>query len=153
MRKHFITMIVAVAGAILISSTALAAGEAKNETPFTRLASKAETAPTGEAKNQLPFTRSETSSTAIPDVLERYAAAHAYGRGITTVPDVFERYAAAHPYGRGLGSTGASSVAQSEGHDRRNLAIGGAAAAGLVLIGMLGLDRSRRRAHAPTPVV
>ena len=36
---------------------------------------------------------------AVPDVLERYAAAHPYGT--SAVPDVLERYAAAHPYGAG----------------------------------------------------
>jgi hypothetical protein len=34
---------------------------------------------------------------ATPDVLERYAATHPYGR--TSLPDVFERYATTHPYG------------------------------------------------------
>lgn len=63
---------------------------------------------------------------ALPDVLERYAAAHPFGSGIgisqtaATVigrppdiadvaaslpaPDVFERYASAHPYGAGASS-------------------------------------------------
>jgi len=35
----------------------------------------------------------------VPDVFERYAAAHPYR---SSPPDVFERYAAAHPYGSGL---------------------------------------------------
>ena len=39
-------------------------------------------------------------NTAIPDVIERYAAAHPYGT--TSYPDWIERYAAAHPFGRGL---------------------------------------------------
>jgi hypothetical protein len=37
---------------------------------------------------------------AVPDAIERYAAAHPYGT--TSIPDVIERYAAAHPFGRGL---------------------------------------------------
>lgn len=42
---------------------------------------------------------------ALPDVLERYAAAHPFGSGIgISAPDVFERYAAAHPYGAGASS-------------------------------------------------
>jgi hypothetical protein len=39
-------------------------------------------------------------NTAIPDVIERYAAAHPYGT--TSYPDWIERYAAAHPFGSGL---------------------------------------------------
>jgi hypothetical protein len=36
---------------------------------------------------------------AVPDVVERYAAQHPFGRGVSPPPDVFERYAASHPYG------------------------------------------------------
>jgi hypothetical protein len=42
-----------------------------------------------------PQAHARTAAT--PDVFERYAAAHPYGRA--SVPDAFERYANAHPYG------------------------------------------------------
>jgi hypothetical protein len=35
-----------------------------------------------------------------PDVFERYAAQHPFGRGVSQPSDVFERYAASHPYGK-----------------------------------------------------
>ena len=40
----------------------------------------------------------------VPDVFERYAAAHPFGgvRDTRQVPDVVERYAAAHPFGQGV---------------------------------------------------
>jgi hypothetical protein len=37
---------------------------------------------------------------AVPDVFERYAAEHPFGRGVSQPSDVFERYAASHPYGK-----------------------------------------------------
>jgi hypothetical protein len=49
----------------------------------------------GTSKNSVPAASSR------PDVFERYAAEHPFGRGISQPPDVFERYAAAHPYGNG----------------------------------------------------
>jgi hypothetical protein len=45
----------------------------------------------GTSKNSPPA--------AVPDVVERYAAQHPFGRGVSPPPDVFERYAASHPYG------------------------------------------------------
>jgi hypothetical protein len=46
---------------------------------------------------------SAVRASAVPDVLERYAAAHPYGS--VAVPDVLERYAATHPYGADTLST------------------------------------------------
>ncbi|HZT44841.1 MAG TPA: hypothetical protein VFA24_01570 [Gaiellaceae bacterium] len=66
------------------------------------------------------------TSVVVPDVFERYAAAHPFGSGLSSlevavsrppdvqdaalgssvaIPDAIERYAAAHPYGTGLSSS------------------------------------------------
>ena len=45
---------------------------------------------------------SAVRASAVPDVLERYAAAHPYGSA--AVPDVLERYVASHPYGKEVSS-------------------------------------------------
>jgi len=121
MRKQLITLIVLLAGAMIVSTMARAAGETKNEAPFTRLVAQGDTGSRGEAKNELPFT---ATPGAIPDVFERYASAHPYGRGITT----------------------ATSNADGGGHWR--YAAGGSAIGGvLVLIGLVGLQTRRRRWH------
>jgi len=68
MRKQLITLIVLLAGAMIVSTMARAAGETKNEAPFTRLVAQGDTESRGEAKNELPFT---ATPGAIPDVFDR----------------------------------------------------------------------------------
>ena len=99
--KHLIVSTVALATTLLVAGTALAGGE---------------------PKNQAPFTAGAVETRSVPDVFERYVAAHPSGRVIARVesepknelpftrlasrfaaaPDTFERYAQAHPYGLGL---------------------------------------------------
>ena len=123
MRKQLITLIVVLAGAMVVSTMARAAGETKNEAPFTRLVAQSDTESRGEAKNELPFT-------ATPGA----------------IPDVFERYASAHPYGRGT----TIAVSNADGDTGWRYAVGGSAIGGvLVLIGLVGLQ-SRRRSHSVT---
>ena len=120
MRKQLITLIVLLAGAMVVSTMARAAGETKNEAPFTRLVSQGDTESRGEAKNELPFT---ATAGAIPDAFERYASAHPYGRGITTT------------------------TSNADGGVQWRYAVGGSAIGGvLVLIG-LGFQ-ARRRWHS-----
>ena len=123
MRKQLITLIVVLAGAMVVSTMARAAGETKNEAPFTRLVAQSGTESRGEAKNELPFT----------------ATAGA-------IPDVFERYASAHPYGR------ATTIAMSnaDGGVQWRYAVGGSAIGGvLVLIGFVGLQARRPSPGVP----
>ena len=88
---------------------------------------------------------------AIPDAVERYAAAHPYGSGLSAttestlvaVPDVLERYAAAHPYGSGIAST----LSQPNGFDWGDYAIGIGTGMGLILILAGGLAMGRQRRH------
>ena len=121
MRKQLITLIVVLAGAMVVSTMARAAGESKNEAPFTRLVAQGSTESRGEAKNELPFT-------ATPGA----------------IPDVFERYASAHPYGRGT----TIAVSNADGTTGWRYAVGGSAIGGvLVLIGLVGLQ-ARRRSHS-----
>jgi hypothetical protein len=120
MRNQLITLIVVLASAMVVSTMARAAGESKNQAPFTRQIAQAQTESRGEAKNELPFT---ASSSTVPDAFERYAAAHRYGRGIVIARSnedsgVQWRYV--------LGGSG----------------IGGV----LLLIGLVGLQ-TRRRSH------
>jgi hypothetical protein len=105
---------------MVVSSMARAAGETKNEAPFTRLVAQGDTESRGEAKNELPFT---ATAGAIPDAFERYASAHPYGRGITTT------------------------TSNADGGVQWRYAVGGSAIGGvLVLIG-LGFQ-ARRRWHS-----
>lgn len=121
MRKQLITLIVLLAGAMVVSTMARAAGETKNEAPFTRLVAQGDTESRGEAKNELPFT-------ATPGA----------------IPDVFERYASAHPYGRGIATTTSNADAGVWRY-----AVGGSAIGGVfVLIGLIGLQTRRRRWHS-----
>jgi hypothetical protein len=121
MRKQFITLIVVLAGAMVVSTMARAAGETKNEAPFTRLVAQGDTESRGEAKNELPFT---ATAGAIPDVFERYASAHPYGRGTTIA------------------------TSNTDGGVQWRYAVGGSAIGGvLVLIGLVGFQ-TRRRWHS-----
>lgn len=120
MRKQLITLIIVLAGAMVVSTMARAAGETKNEAPFTRLVAQGDTESRGEAKNELPFTANPGA-----------------------IPDVFERYASAHPYGRGT-----TAMSNADGGVRWRYAVGGSAIGGaLVLIGLVGLQ-TRRRWHS-----
>jgi hypothetical protein len=120
MRNQLITLIVVLAGAMVVSTMARAAGESKNQAPFTRQIAQAQTESRGEAKNELPFT---VSSTAVPDVFERYAASHPYGRGIVTARS------------------------SEDGGVQWRYVLGGSAFGGvLLLIGLAGLQ-TRRRSH------
>ena len=120
MRKQLIILIVVLAGAMIVSTMARAAGESKNEAPFTRLVAQSGTESRGEVKNELPFTADPSA-----------------------IPDVFERYASAHPYGRGT----RIAVANAGGNSGWRYAVGGSAIGGvLLLIGLVGLQ-SRRRSH------
>ena len=122
MRKQFITLIVVLAGAMVVSTMARAAGETKNEAPFTRLVAQGDPQSQGEAKNELPFT--STLGAVVPDVFERYAAAHPYGRGITIA------------------------TSNTDGGVQWRYAVGGSAIGGvLILIGLVGLQ-TRRRWHS-----
>ena len=88
---------------------------------------------------------------AIPDVVERYAATHPYGSGLSAttdsrlvaVPDVLERYAAAHPYGNGIAST----LSRPNGFDWGDYAIGIGTGMGLILFLAGGLAMGRQRRH------
>ena len=159
MRNQLITLIVVLASAMVVSTMARAAGETKNQAPFTRLVVQAQSESRGEAKNELPFT---LTSGAVPDVFERYASAHPYGAQEqaapsgeaknelpftatrVVIPDVFERYASTHPYGRG--TTIARSTA--DGGVQWRYVLGGSAIGGvLLLIGLVGLQ-ARRRSHS-----
>jgi hypothetical protein len=88
---------------------------------------------------------------AIPDAVERYAAAHPYGSGLSATidstlvaaPDVLERYAAAHPYGSGIGST----LSQPNGFHWGDYAIGIGTGMGLILLIAGGLAMGRQRRH------
>jgi len=145
MRKQLIIPIVVLAGAMVVSTMARAAGETKNQAPFTRPAAQAQIESRGEAKNDTPFTqlvgrehaersgeaKNDLPFTAIPGA----------------VPDVFERYASAHPYGRGT----TIAVSNADGVEWPYV-LGGSAIGGVVLlIGLVGLQ-SRRRSHS-VPVV
>lgn len=121
MRKQLITLIVVLAGAMVVSTMARAAGESKNQAPFTRQIVQGQTESRGEAKNELPFTASSGA-----------------------VPDVFERYASAHPYGRGTAIAGSN----ADGGVQWRYVLGGSAIGGvLLLIGLAGLQ-VRRRSHS-----
>ena len=92
---------------LIVQAQTESRGEAKNESPFVRssssvtrpvrhLAGQEQAIPRGEAKNELPFTATVVTVT-VPDVFERYASAHPYGRGIITKRsnaegDVLSRY-------------------------------------------------------------
>jgi hypothetical protein len=120
MRKQLITLIVVLASAMVVSTMARATGESKNQAPFTRQIVQAQTESRGEAKNELPFTASSGA-----------------------VPDVFERYASAHPYGRGITVSGSN----ADGGGQWRYVLGGAAIGGVLLIGLVGV-RTRRRSHS-----
>src|SRR5512146_973921 len=123
MRKQLITLIVVLASAMVVSTMARAAGETKNQAPFTRLVAQGQIESRGEAKNELPFT-------ATPGV----------------VPDVFERYASAHPYGRGT----TMAVSKTDGRVQWRYVLGGSAIGGvLLLIGIVGLQALRRSRSVP----
>ena len=124
MRKHFITLIVLVAAAMVVSTMARAAGESKNQAPFTRLQTQVQSESTGEAKNDVPFT---ATAGAVPDVFERYAAQHPYGRGITV-----------------------AATQNDDGGVQWRYVAGGASIGGLlVLIGLGGLQLRRRSQVGP----
>jgi hypothetical protein len=128
-RALFVTIVGALAAAFL-SSTALA-GEAKNDTPFTRIVSATPgLSLRGEPKNVVPFMLGAPRSRA--------------------VPDWFERYAAAHPYGRGVAAPVSVPVASSAGFHWREALLGAAAAtaACLLCVGLV-VGRMRRRNYAP----
>lgn len=123
MRKQLITLIVVLASAMVVSTMARAAGETKNEAPFTRLVAEAPIAGLGEAKNELPFTATSRD-----------------------VPDVFERYASAHPYGRGT----TVAVSNPDSGVQWRYVLGGSAIGGLLLlIGLVGLQTRRRPQSVP----
>jgi hypothetical protein len=120
MRNQLITLIVVLASAMVVSTMARAAGESKNQAPFTRQIAQAQTESRGEAKNEPPFTA-----------------------GSTAVPDVFERYATAHPYGRGI----VSARSNENGGVQWRYVLGGSGIGGvLLLVGLVGLQ-TRRRSH------
>jgi hypothetical protein len=56
-------------------------------------------APAGGTSKNSPPEAAQTRLFSGPDVVERYAAEHPFGLGVSQPPDVFERYAASHPYG------------------------------------------------------
>jgi len=157
-RRQFTVLIVSLAAALALATSALATGEPKNIAPFTRVTGSAQSAQrlAAEPKNVAPFNRAVTGSSVAPDWFERYAAAHPYGRGIgpvsastaTNVPDAFERYAAAHPYGQNLASPPLTSDAQAANFQWRDALIGAAATAGLLLLAaasvLLAVSRRRR---------
>lgn len=112
MRNQLITMIVVLASATVVSTMARAAGESKNQAPFTRQV-QVKPESRGEAKNQLPFTASSGSVTrlvrnpafalqeqAIPRGEAKNELPFTARRVKIDVSDVLERYASAHPYGR-----------------------------------------------------
>jgi hypothetical protein len=120
MRNQLITLIVVLASAMVVSTMARAAGESKNQAPFTRQIVQAQTESRGEAKNEPPFTA-----------------------GSTAVPDVFERYATAHPYGRGI----VIARSNEDSGVQWRYVLGGSGIGGvLLLIGLVGLQ-TRRRSH------
>jgi hypothetical protein len=121
MRKQLITLIVVLASATVASTMARAAGETKNQAPFTRALVQAQSESRGEAKNELPFTASRV---VIPDVFERYASAHRYGRGTIIVRS------------------------SADGFFQWRYVVGGSAIGGvLLLIGLVRLQ-TRRRSHS-----
>ena len=150
MKLGRVTVLIApVVGAMLLASTA-AAGESKNQAPFTKTITATGTV-AGESKKELPFTRVVIHVAAPPDLFERYAASHPYGSGLATavVPDSLERYAAAHPYGSGL----ATVVPTSSGFRWRDAAIGSAAtAAALALLLSVILLSLRHRGQIARPL-
>ena len=84
-RFHLASFLVALAGALMLASSATAAGEAKNVAPFThKVTPVAVASVAGEPKNQAPFTRTASRVPYVPDWFERYAAAHPYGQDLTT---------------------------------------------------------------------
>lgn len=89
MRKQLITLIIVLGSATVVSTMARAAGDTKNQAPFTRLMVQAQTESRGEAKNELPFTATRVTVT-VPDAFERYASAHPYGRGIAVARSIAE---------------------------------------------------------------
>jgi hypothetical protein len=144
MRKQLITLTIALIGSAVLSSAALAV-EPKDEVPFTRVvvATTHSSSAAGEAKNELPFVRNvDGKSVEIVGEPKNEAP-------FVQTPDAFERYAAIHAYGRGLTST-APATSSSDGSGWRD-AVGGSIAAGILLLGLAGLERSRRRSHLPTP--
>lgn len=122
---------VAVVSAAFVSSAAFAAGETKNQAPFTRIVTPAPSGSiAGEPKNMAPF----TIQVARPSV----------------VPDWFERYAAAHPYGRDL--VASAPLAPSGGFHWRDALLGAAAAtAGCLLLVGLGITITRHRSQVTHP--
>ena len=125
----------------------------------------------GEPKNQAPFTAGAAQSNSAPDWIERYAAAHPYGRNLNQpapsaiagepknelpftkpegrsipAPDSFERYAAAHPYGTDV-TASAGTRPPAGGFHWGDALIGAAATGSLVLLSAaaLGVSRARRR--------
>jgi hypothetical protein len=140
MRKQLITLIVVLAGAMAVSCVARAAGEAKDQSPFTTPATGVQSQIHGEAKNQTPFTalmgtQAESQGEAKNEL--------PFTSRPSVSPDAFERYAAAHPYGRGLATTVAVSKSDS-GFDWRYVVVGVSACAALLIIGT-AVYQSRRR--------
>jgi hypothetical protein len=104
-----------------------------------------------------------TQSQAVPDVLERFVAAHPYGirpvpdaierfatahpYGLQPVPDVLERFSAAHPYGVGLSSATQPSLSQSNGFNWADYGIGIGSGMGLILVLAVGLAMGWQRRH------
>lgn len=73
------------------------------------------------------------------------ASSQGYQSRPVAIPDVVERYAAAHPYGSGL-STG-STIIQASGFDWGDYAIGIGTGMGLILLLAGGLAMGRQRRH------
>jgi hypothetical protein len=96
--------------AVLAASSAWAAGEPKNQSPFNRGVAKTLVAPeaTGEAKAKAPFNRpAKGRSTFVPVDTTLSATSGAGPHRAAAIPgeiagDWIERYAAAHPYGVGV---------------------------------------------------
>jgi hypothetical protein len=138
-----VALISALTGALLLATAATAAGEHKNNAPFTRviggrthalLQTRGRAESLGEPKNEAPFTRP--------------------GEPTAAVPDVFERYASAHPYGLGLGAASfatPTTVAASQSFRWGDAGLGASAGAAaiLLLVASRLFLRSRRQPHTP----
>jgi hypothetical protein len=127
---QLLTLAAALVTAALFTAVAHA-GEAKNQSPFTRIVASAPSVSiAGEPKNMAPFTNR---------VARRQV-----------VPDWFERYAAAHPYGRDVVASAPTSA--SVGFRWRDALLGAAAAtAACILLVGLGFSRTRRRSQMAHP--
>jgi hypothetical protein len=124
--KHLIAT-VTIGVALAVAGGALAAGEPKNDVPFTRSIPRQvdrmvytmfEGVPAGESKGELPFTRRENDSTATRDL--RAQVLQAAGEAKNNLP-----------FTRPVGSS--TVISTSNGFDWADAGIGAAAGLGLAL--------------------